>query len=137
MQQNIGIFDQLDTAAQRNQEQAINLVPSPKNIEPKRKSFGKKYECQSEIGRGGFATVFKAKHRKKDKVVAVKKLIRSGDPQKNDVAVRKFKEEGHVMMQLKHPNVVKCYDMYEPTGESPDGYIVMELMSNSLEDLIY
>ena len=45
-------------------------------------------------------------------------------------------KEGQLLKKLKHANIVKCYDVYEHTEEDPFSYIVMELMSSTLEELI-
>ena len=44
--------------------------------------------------------------------------------------------EGKLLKAAKHANVVKCYDVFEPTESDPNGYIVMELMSCSLDDFM-
>ena len=45
-------------------------------------------------------------------------------------------EEAELLMELKHPNIVKCYDVFKPTTSDPDAYIVMELMDLSLDDVL-
>ena len=48
----------------------------------------------------------------------------------------KIVEEGKIMKQLDHPNIVKCFDVFEPSDEDPKAFIVMELMSTSLRDIL-
>lgn len=44
--------------------------------------------------------------------------------------------EGRLLQEMDHPNIVKCYEMFEPTAFDPNVYLVMELMECSLNDVI-
>ena len=69
------------------------------------------YQLLEELGRGGMGRVYKARHTKLDRVVAVKVLPRGrvGDRQ----AIARFEREMKAVGQLAHPNIVQAYDARE------------------------
>jgi tRNA A-37 threonylcarbamoyl transferase component Bud32 len=75
------------------------------------------------IGQGGMGVVYKARHRKLDRPVAVKVLYADV---RDDVAfAERFTREAQTMAQLDHPNVVRVYDF----GHRDDlYYLIMELV---------
>ena len=83
-----------------------------------------RYEVESAIASGGFATVFVARHLTLRCPVALKVL----KPGLNDnPKVRKrFLREARVVTALRHPNIVVHHDL----GEEPDGllYLAMEYL---------
>src|SRR5579871_6567406 len=66
------------------------------------------YVLMERLGEGGMAQVFKARHQRLDRIVALK-IIR---PQyvKNAEAVRRFRREVEAAAQLTHPNLVLALD---------------------------
>jgi serine/threonine-protein kinase len=79
-------------------------------------------ELLEEIGRGGMGRVFRARHARLDRVVAVKLLPAelAVDP-----AFRaRFEREARTLARLSHPHIVTVHDF----GALPDGsgYLVME-----------
>ncbi len=78
------------------------------------------YTILSRLGAGGMGTVFKARHRAMNRVVALKVLSRdSSGP--GDHTLR-FQREVETIAQLSHPNIVMAYD----AGEAENGlYLVM------------
>jgi formylglycine-generating enzyme required for sulfatase activity/predicted Ser/Thr protein kinase len=88
--------------------------------EPKR--IGK-YEILEEIGRGGFAVVYKARDTELDRIVALKILhpYWTADPS----FVTRFHREAHVAAQLQHPHIVTVYEAGEIEGQL---YIAMEYL---------
>ena len=91
------------------------------------------YQIVQALGRGGMAVVYKAYHQSKpDQYVAIKVL----SPQPTDDAdfIKRFEMEARASTQLKHPNIVKVYDVGKQNGYQ---YIVMEyLPGKSLDVLI-
>jgi uncharacterized protein YkwD len=82
-----------------------------------------------EIGRGGFAVVYRAFQPRFGRTVAVKLLDPQGDPR----AVERFERECEAMGMLSsHPNIVTIFD----AGLSDDGkpYLVMEYMPDGTLD---
>jgi serine/threonine protein kinase len=82
------------------------------------------YEVVDRLGAGGMGTVYKARHRRMKRVVALKILPRSsGQP---DSFLPRFQREVVVISQLSHPNIVMAFD----ADESPAGhYLVMEFVN--------
>ena len=84
-----------------------------------------RYEIKSELGRGGFATVYRGYDPRFEREVAIKflppELIHS-DPQ---FRVR-FEREAKIIAQLEHPSIVPVYDVGEENGQP---YFVMRYMS--------
>jgi serine/threonine-protein kinase len=70
-----------------------------------------RYEILEEIGRGGFAVVYRARDRQLDRLVALKELrpMLLADPG----SVKDFRQEARNIARLDHPHVVTIYDVYE------------------------
>lgn len=83
-----------------------------------------RYEIKSELGRGGFATVYRAYDPRFEREVAIKflppELIHS-DPQFR----MRFEREAKIIAQLEHPAIVPVYDVGE---ENNQPYFVMRYM---------
>ena len=95
--------------------------------EPKRVG---KYEIIEEIGRGGFAVVYKARDPGLDRTVALKVLHAywAEDPS----FVARFHREARAAADLRHPNIVTVHDAGEAEGRL---YIAMEyLPGHTLQD---
>jgi CheY-like chemotaxis protein len=66
------------------------------------------YEVLSELGRGGMGVVHKARHRRMNRLVALKVIDRIHLT--NPRAVQRFYQEIEAAAKLNHPNVVMAYD---------------------------
>lgn len=66
------------------------------------------YILMERLGKGGMGQVFKARHRKLDRIVAIK-LIRKERLESPDV-VRRFEREIRAVAALSHPNIVRALD---------------------------
>jgi serine/threonine-protein kinase len=75
-----------------------------------------------EIGRGGYAIVYRALDTEVDRHVALK-TIRPIAPRPQEVVAR-FRREVEMVAQLDHPNIVKVFDF----GFEHDLYLAMELL---------
>ncbi len=87
-------------------------------------TFGR-YEIKEQLGRGGFASVFRAHDPRFKRDVAVKVLPRElllDDPQFR----ARFEREAETIAALEHPAIVPVYDFGEENGQP---YLVMRLMS--------
>ena len=75
------------------------------------------------IGQGGMGVVYKARHRKLERPVAVKVLYTASS---DDASfAERFAREARTMAQLDHPNVVRVHDF----GHREDlYYLIMELV---------
>jgi len=79
------------------------------------------YLVLDRIGAGGMGQVFKARHRRMDRIVALK--VMSAAAIKNADSVKRFEREVRAAAKLTHPNVVHAYD----AGAQDDvRYLVME-----------
>jgi serine/threonine-protein kinase len=72
------------------------------------------YLLLERLGEGGMGQVYKAKHKKLDRVVALK-LIRR-DLVASAEAIQRFRQEIETAAQLSHPNIVLAYDADEIDG---------------------
>jgi serine/threonine protein kinase len=79
------------------------------------------YVLLERIGRGGMGQVFKAKHKKMDRIVALKVL--SPVAMKSPGAVKRFLREAKAAAKLAHPNIVTAHDADEDKGMN---YLVTE-----------
>jgi serine/threonine protein kinase/WD40 repeat protein len=79
------------------------------------------YDVEGELGRGGMGVVFKARHRRLNRTVALKMLTEGGLA---DPGVRtRFLIEAEAVAQLRHPHVVQVYEFGEHAGRP---YLAME-----------
>jgi serine/threonine-protein kinase len=72
------------------------------------------YVLLAKLGEGGMGTVFKARHGKLGRTVALK-LIRK-ERLDSELAVKRFHREIRAAAALEHPNVVRAYDADEANG---------------------
>jgi tetratricopeptide (TPR) repeat protein/tRNA A-37 threonylcarbamoyl transferase component Bud32 len=87
------------------------------------------YELLGELGRGGMGVVYKARHRRLNRLVALK-MIRGAYA--DEIQVARFKIEAEAVATLRHPNILQIYDIGEFNG-SP--YVALELLEGgSLTD---
>jgi phosphate transport system substrate-binding protein len=87
------------------------------------------YVLEREIGSGGMAQVWEARHVRLGTSVAVKFLLPrlAGDPELED----RFLREGMNQSRLRHPNIVLAIDFVQQDGRS---YLIMEYVDGeSLE----
>ena len=75
--------------------------------------FGE-YLLLEKIGEGGMGHVFKAMHRRMERLAAVK--VMSEQSLDSDDAVKRFHQEVRVAAKLSHPNIVATYDASEEAG---------------------
>jgi WD40 repeat protein/tRNA A-37 threonylcarbamoyl transferase component Bud32 len=84
------------------------------------------YLLLERVGAGGMGEVFKARHRRMKRVVALK-LFR-GDRRGSPEALQRFFREAEVAAQLAHPNVVLAHD----AGQAGDThYLAMEFVEGT------
>jgi serine/threonine-protein kinase len=69
------------------------------------------YAVGNELGRGGFGVVYGGRHRRLDRLVAIKELpVLLFD---NPVSRARFVTEARVLASLDHPHIVPVYDFVE------------------------
>lgn len=81
------------------------------------------YEVLELLGQGGMGTVFRARHVRLDKEVALK-LIRPRESS-NHVAEARFERELRAVGRLEHPNIVRALDAGDFNGVT---FLSMELL---------
>ena len=88
-----------------------------------------RYQIIEEIGRGGFAVVYKARDKNLDRIVAVKRLLAEHlTNSRAKQTLERFDREAHAIATLNHRNIVRVHDY----GHDSDGpYIVMECIEGS------
>ncbi len=94
-------------------------------------TFGK-YQIKAPLGRGGFATVYRAYDASLDRDIALKILAPHLAWDADTVA--RFKQEARTAARLKHPNIVAIHEIGEVDGQI---FIAMELIEGeSLRDTL-
>jgi eukaryotic-like serine/threonine-protein kinase len=88
--------------------------------------LGDSLELIEEVGRGGMGHVWKARHLRLERLVAVKFLDESLAAQSE--AERRFQREAQVLARLSHPGIVAVHDFAHEGGQ---GYIVMEYVDGA------
>lgn len=82
------------------------------------------YDLLDRLGAGGMGTVFKARHRRMKRIVALKVL--SASLSSNPIFVKRFQREVETIASLGHPNIVMAYD----ADEAEVGhFLVMEFIN--------
>ena len=79
------------------------------------------FDILSRIGRGAMGTVYRARQRSLDRVVAIKLL--ASHLASNEQFVRRFVREARLAARVNHPSIVQVFDVGQWRGRH---YIVME-----------
>jgi serine/threonine-protein kinase len=89
-----------------------------------------RYLIESQLGEGGMAVVYRARHQLVDRPVAIK--VMSAHLVRDASLKERFRREAKNAAALAHPNIVEISDY----GEAEDGtpYLVMELLDGSSLD---
>src|SRR5262249_46214621 len=72
------------------------------------------YEILNELGRGGMGVVYKARHVKLNRLVALKMIL--ADEFAPAPHLSRFLIEGEMIARLQHPNIVQIYQVGQHRG---------------------
>src|SRR5262249_12217631 len=81
------------------------------------------YEVEALLGRGGMGLVYMARHRRLNRLVALKMLITGAYAGPHDRA--RFQREAEAVASLRHTNIVQVHDVGDHEGRP---YFTMELL---------
>ena len=95
---------------------------SPAGAAPAPKTGPQGYEILGELGRGGMGIVYKARHLRLNRLVALK-MIRGALA--DEIQIARFKIEAEAVASLRHPNILQIYDIGEHNGAP---YVALELL---------
>ena len=73
------------------------------------------YEILGLLGRGGMGIVFKARHAKLQRLVALKMMLAGSHADEKDLG--RFRTEAEAVARLQHPNIVQIHDIGEHEGK--------------------
>src|SRR6266545_1133250 len=96
--------------------------PSPRTLSSG-DVIAERYEILEQLGEGGMGTVYKARDRELDRIVAIK-VIRSdlaGQPK----ILARFKQELILARQITHKNIIRIFDL---GSDGPLKFITMEFV---------
>lgn len=72
------------------------------------------YEVERLLGRGGMGIVFKAKHLRLNRFVALKMMLHSSFA--SPIELARFRRESEAIAALRHPNIIQIHDVGELDG---------------------
>src|ERR1041384_3826814 len=81
------------------------------------------YEILDLLAQGGMGAIYRARHRQRNRVVALK-MVRYGQFA-GEVELRRFRLEAETVARLDHPNIVPIYEIGEHEGAP---FISMKLL---------
>jgi serine/threonine-protein kinase len=83
------------------------------------------YKVEEAVGRGGMGIVYRARHLRLNRLVALKMLLFGAGATRQELA--RFQREAQAVAKLQHPNIVQVYDVGDNDGRS---YFTMEYLAN-------
>ncbi|XP_075711006.1 cyclin-dependent kinase 7 isoform X2 [Rhinoderma darwinii] len=97
------------------------------------RSRAKQYEKLEFLGEGQFATVYKARDKNTDQIVAIKKIKLGHRAEANDGINRTALREIKLLQELSHPNIIGLLDAF---GHKSNISLVFDFMETDLEAII-
>merc|ERR1712039_302415 len=71
--------------------------------------FEDKYQKGDKVGSGAFGSVFKCKHKHTQEMRAVKFIPKGQVREEKELVLTEIE----AILRLDHPNIVKCFDVFE------------------------
>src|SRR6516165_4538607 len=81
------------------------------------------YEVLAELGRGGMGVVYKARHARLNRLVALKMILAGVFADQRDLA--RLRGEAEAVARLQHPNITQIYAIEEQDGQP---FLALELV---------
>jgi eukaryotic-like serine/threonine-protein kinase len=107
--------------------ETLEMEPSPSSrIAQERTGDGRApegYEILYELGRGGMGVVYKARHRRLGRSVALKMILDGAHAAPRELD--RFRREAEAIARLQHPNIVQIFDFGEHEGRP---YLALEFV---------
>ncbi|KAF6729775.1 Cyclin-dependent kinase 7 [Oryzias melastigma] len=97
------------------------------------KTRAKRYEKLDFLGEGQFATVYKARDKLTDTIVAIKKIKVGHRTEAKDGINRTALREIKLLQELHHPNIIGLLDAF---GHKSNISLVFDFMETDLEVII-
>jgi tRNA A-37 threonylcarbamoyl transferase component Bud32 len=119
--------DTAATLASASVDAAVTAALETAGTLPNAFPGGGRYEILEEIGRGGMGVVYKARDKRLDRIVALKRLPDTLDNDPNAVAL--LLREARSAARLNHRNITTIYDIDRENGS---WFITMELLEGDL-----
>jgi serine/threonine protein kinase/tetratricopeptide (TPR) repeat protein len=111
-------------------ESGIEGSPPPQNLPA---MFGN-YELLEILGQGGMGVVYKARHKRLDRLVALK-MIRTGWLATKE-QVQRFQNEARTVAKLDHPNIVPIHEVGEGETNGQPFYTMKLVEGGNLAERI-
>ena len=87
------------------------------------------YDVTEELGRGGVGVVYKARHLRLNRPVALKTLLAGAYASREER--QRLSQEAKLVVELRHPNIVQVYDVGDLDGRP---YFTMEFVEGGSLD---
>jgi WD40 repeat protein len=87
------------------------------------------YDVLGKLGQGGMGAVYKARHLRLNRVVALKVVADAPNARPADLV--RFRQEAEMTARLQHPNIVQIYEVGEYDGGS---YLALEYVDGPALD---
>jgi putative methionine-R-sulfoxide reductase with GAF domain len=85
------------------------------------------YEVMEVLGRGGMAVVYKARHIRLNRLVALKMILAGAHAGPHELA--RFRTEAETVARLQHPHIVQVYEIGDHEGRP---FMALEFVDASL-----